>query len=195
MLARPFQRRGRPIRWRARTARSRPRRASAASLPGRWPSPRRDRRAPVGHPLGDRLAGERLAGERNIADGRVQLPARAGIASPLLDQELGQRRTVGEHGVLQVIDVGRVDRRRPRWPAGGHLPGGQRQPGPICGTDSVKVSRSARRVATPPTLLVPPQHQPGLAQQRIPRCGAHRLLRPAARAHRSAGTPAARPPR
>ncbi|MCA1681656.1 MAG: transposase, partial [Actinobacteria bacterium] len=53
-----------------------------------------------------------------------------------------------------------------------------RRPGPICGTVSVKVSRSARRVVTPPTLLVPPQHQPGLAQQHIPRCGAHRLLRP-----------------
>ena len=44
------------------------------------------------------------------------------MASPLLDQELGQRRTVGEHGVLQVIDVSRVDRRRSPWPAGGHLP-------------------------------------------------------------------------
>ncbi len=36
---------------------------------------------PVGHPPGDRLARE-----RNIEDERVQLPARARMVSPLLDQ-------------------------------------------------------------------------------------------------------------
>jgi hypothetical protein len=33
-------------------------------------------------------------------DERVQLPARARIAAPFLDQELGERRTVGEHDIL-----------------------------------------------------------------------------------------------
>jgi hypothetical protein len=47
----------------------------------------------LGNPLGDCFARE-----RDVEDQAVEVPARARMAPPLLDEELRERRTVGEHG-------------------------------------------------------------------------------------------------
>jgi hypothetical protein len=70
---------------------------------GRRRRPEHTAERTVGNPLGDRPAGE-----RNVENKGVQFPGRARMAATLLDQELGERRTVGEHGILQV-GVNRLD--------------------------------------------------------------------------------------